>query len=152
MCPSARSAAAVASAEGGAGAGDADGSFFEAREMASAVNTEALLAQHKAVTGGKIRTRFPPEPNGYGLCVVVCECVCVWLWLCACVVGAIGVVVAESYRERTCLFILFFARLLSICLYQLLLCKPSVPLLGLHSFLPFAQVKVSDCPCPSIPS
>lgn len=27
-------------------------------------NTEKLMAQHKEVTGGKVRTRFPPEPNG----------------------------------------------------------------------------------------
>lgn len=28
-------------------------------------NTPELLKQHLAETGGKIRTRFPPEPNGY---------------------------------------------------------------------------------------
>lgn len=27
-------------------------------------NTERLLKEHLAVTGGKVRTRFPPEPNG----------------------------------------------------------------------------------------
>ena len=36
-----------------------------AREMASAVNTEQLLKEHAAINGTKIRTRFPPEPNGY---------------------------------------------------------------------------------------
>lgn len=36
-----------------------------ARELPSAVNTAELLAAHAAVTGGKVRTRFPPEPNGY---------------------------------------------------------------------------------------
>ena len=40
-------------------------SFFEAREMASAVNSSKLLEEHKVVTGGKVRTRFPPEPNGF---------------------------------------------------------------------------------------
>lgn len=28
-------------------------------------NTEELLKNHLSTTGGKIRTRFPPEPNGY---------------------------------------------------------------------------------------
>ena len=36
-----------------------------ARELASAKNTAALLAEHTKVTCGKVRTRFPPEPNGY---------------------------------------------------------------------------------------
>ena len=35
------------------------------RELPSAVNSNELLAQHKAVNGSKVRTRFPPEPNGY---------------------------------------------------------------------------------------
>ncbi|KAL0487316.1 glutaminyl tRS [Acrasis kona] len=38
---------------------------FEARFLESAVNSEALLEQHKEATGGKVRTRFPPEPNGF---------------------------------------------------------------------------------------
>ena len=29
------------------------------------MNTPALIAQHKAVVGDRVRTRFPPEPNGY---------------------------------------------------------------------------------------
>lgn len=37
---------------------------FVARELKAAVNTPALLEEHFKVTGGKIRTRFPPEPNG----------------------------------------------------------------------------------------
>ncbi|CAN0121016.1 unnamed protein product, partial [Ectocarpus fasciculatus] len=40
-------------------------SALAAREMASAVNSQELLQAHVARTGGKIRTRFPPEPNGY---------------------------------------------------------------------------------------
>ena len=28
-------------------------------------NSEALLKKHREFTGGKILTRFPPEPNGY---------------------------------------------------------------------------------------
>ena len=36
-----------------------------ARELESAKNTPALEAQHREVTKGKVRTRFPPEPNGY---------------------------------------------------------------------------------------
>jgi len=27
-------------------------------------NTMKLLAEHLKITGGKVRTRFPPEPNG----------------------------------------------------------------------------------------
>ncbi len=40
-------------------------SRLAARELPSAVNSPELLAQHKAVNGSKVRTRFPPEPNGY---------------------------------------------------------------------------------------
>ncbi|CAM9498023.1 unnamed protein product, partial [Phaeothamnion confervicola] len=35
------------------------------RYLASAVNTPELVAEHGRATGGKVRTRFPPEPNGY---------------------------------------------------------------------------------------
>ena len=35
------------------------------REMAAAVNTPELIAEHLNITRGMIRTRFPPEPNGY---------------------------------------------------------------------------------------
>jgi glutamyl/glutaminyl-tRNA synthetase len=38
---------------------------LNAREMASAVNSEKHIAEHAAVNGTKVRTRFPPEPNGY---------------------------------------------------------------------------------------
>lgn len=36
-----------------------------ARDMPSAVNTPELLEAHLKITQGKVRTRFPPEPNGY---------------------------------------------------------------------------------------
>ncbi|RLN95021.1 hypothetical protein BBJ28_00018451 [Nothophytophthora sp. Chile5] len=38
---------------------------LEARAMALAQNTPEQLAEHQRVTQGKVRTRFPPEPNGY---------------------------------------------------------------------------------------
>jgi len=31
----------------------------------SAVNSAELLRKHNEATGGKVVTRFPPEPNGY---------------------------------------------------------------------------------------
>lgn len=36
-----------------------------ARELPSAVNTTELLDEHNRINNGKVRTRFPPEPNGY---------------------------------------------------------------------------------------
>lgn len=38
---------------------------LSARELEWAVNSPELLQQHKAANGSIIRTRFPPEPNGY---------------------------------------------------------------------------------------
>lgn len=38
---------------------------LEARALSLAENTPAMLAEHARVTQGKVRTRFPPEPNGY---------------------------------------------------------------------------------------
>lgn len=35
-----------------------------ARDLADAMNDPETLAKHKAATGGKVITRFPPEPNG----------------------------------------------------------------------------------------
>lgn len=35
-----------------------------AREVAGDGNSEEVLAKHKKATGGKVVTRFPPEPNG----------------------------------------------------------------------------------------
>lgn len=40
-------------------------SRFEARGLSSAENTSELLEKHRFMTGGKVITRFPPEPNGY---------------------------------------------------------------------------------------
>lgn len=40
-------------------------SRFDARDLSSAENTPELLEKHRKATGGKIVTRFPPEPNGY---------------------------------------------------------------------------------------
>ena len=42
-----------------------DGSKLLGRELANAVNSDNLLKEHVKVTNGKVRTRFPPEPNGY---------------------------------------------------------------------------------------
>lgn len=36
-----------------------------AREIPSAINSQELLDDHLRVNAGKVRTRFPPEPNGY---------------------------------------------------------------------------------------
>jgi glutaminyl-tRNA synthetase len=36
-----------------------------ARELPSAINSPELLAEHQKVNGKIVRTRFPPEPNGY---------------------------------------------------------------------------------------
>lgn len=38
---------------------------LSAREMEWAVNSPEVLAEHKKINGPIIRTRFPPEPNGY---------------------------------------------------------------------------------------
>lgn len=38
---------------------------LEARALALAENSPEQLAAHRAVTKGHVRTRFPPEPNGY---------------------------------------------------------------------------------------
>ena len=38
---------------------------FEVRDLESSKNSAELIEQHLKVTGGKIRCRFPPEPNGY---------------------------------------------------------------------------------------
>lgn len=49
--------------EVGAGGGGEDS--LAARELESAKNSPALEEEHRQVTKGKVRTRFPPEPNGY---------------------------------------------------------------------------------------
>lgn len=38
---------------------------LSARELEWAVNTPKLIEEHKKINGPIIRTRFPPEPNGY---------------------------------------------------------------------------------------
>ena len=38
---------------------------LEGRELEWAVNTPELLAEHASINSSIIRTRFPPEPNGY---------------------------------------------------------------------------------------
>ena len=35
------------------------------RDLASAHNTKEVMERHNQATGGKVHTRFPPEPNGY---------------------------------------------------------------------------------------
>ena len=35
------------------------------RDMASTQNSEAVYQEHLKATGGKVMTRFPPEPNGF---------------------------------------------------------------------------------------
>lgn len=36
-----------------------------AREIPAAVNSQALIDEHLRINGSIVRTRFPPEPNGY---------------------------------------------------------------------------------------
>eukprot|EP01036_Dinobryon_divergens_P030808 gene30808-40110_t len=40
-------------------------SALGARDLESAINSPLLLEEHAAFNGSKVRTRFPPEPNGY---------------------------------------------------------------------------------------
>jgi len=42
-----------------------DAGSFDARFLQSAVNSPELIAAHERATGRVLRTRFPPEPNGY---------------------------------------------------------------------------------------
>eukprot|EP01027_Heterolobosea_sp_BB2_P003525 GEZU01005333.1.p1 GENE.GEZU01005333.1~~GEZU01005333.1.p1 ORF type:complete len:795 (+),score=372.73 GEZU01005333.1:80-2464(+) len=38
---------------------------FIGRDLLAARNSKRLIEEHEKITGGKIMTRFPPEPNGY---------------------------------------------------------------------------------------
>ncbi len=67
---SSAAAGADGGADGAAGAGTGESAAaitaaFAARDLASARNSDELLAAHAKVTGGVLRTRFPPEPNGF---------------------------------------------------------------------------------------
>ncbi|XP_042033190.1 glutamine--tRNA ligase, cytoplasmic-like isoform X3 [Salvia splendens] len=39
--------------------------YFSDRPVLRACNSKEILEKHLKVTGGKVHTRFPPEPNGY---------------------------------------------------------------------------------------
>jgi len=39
--------------------------FFSDGSILRCSNTKEVLDKHLKVTGGKVYTRFPPEPNGY---------------------------------------------------------------------------------------
>lgn len=40
-------------------------SALDARALKTAENTPEAISEHLKITNGKVRTRFPPEPNGY---------------------------------------------------------------------------------------
>eukprot|EP00808_Paulinella_micropora_P025932 g24786.t1 len=44
---------------------EAPDDFLQGRDLPAAHNTPKQQAQYEAATGGKVRTRFPPEPNGF---------------------------------------------------------------------------------------
>ena len=48
-----------------AGTVTTNSSALVGRELEWAVNSPELLAEHATINHGIIRTRFPPEPNGY---------------------------------------------------------------------------------------
>lgn len=44
---------------------ESNGKELLGRELPSGVNSPELIESHLKATAGKVRTRFPPEPNGY---------------------------------------------------------------------------------------
>ena len=58
-------AAAAAAYEGQSLFALAEAAGMSGRLLESMQNSEAAYEEHRRVTGGVIRTRFPPEPNGY---------------------------------------------------------------------------------------
>ena len=59
--PGSEPVAAVGASAGASGSSNP----FIGRDLESLRNSPELLAEHLRVTGGRIRTRFPPEPNGF---------------------------------------------------------------------------------------
>ncbi len=57
--------AAPAHAAGGAPHDEVDMGAFAARDLLAARNSPRLVEEHQRATGGRVRTRFPPEPNGF---------------------------------------------------------------------------------------
>ncbi|KAL7528070.1 hypothetical protein ACHAWF_002429, partial [Thalassiosira exigua] len=53
----------AAASSGGEGTGNSNA--LAARDLEWARNSPSLLAEHAAANAGVVRTRFPPEPNGY---------------------------------------------------------------------------------------
>ena len=64
--PTAPAAATVSAATSIASAAEEEApsyNKFIGRELLTAMNSKELIEQHNKITGGKVYTRFPPEPN-----------------------------------------------------------------------------------------